>query len=594
MIEPMTRVSLLYLKEKAELSLAAIGGTGLVHLDDPHEVHQEQLQASRQKLKDLTHLLAPQTYQPKGDPLLGHEHFQKITGLVEETQRLAQEIAKHRRDAERAEPLGDFDPSLFTELEQAGWFVTFYQVRERDMGDAGLHEYWFPLYPTHGQWNCALVSRQPHPREDLKRKERPELNRRQQIKLAGAKEIRLAQAQAELKVLMEDSAPLFAYLRELGNGLHYEEATATLSEKGILGYASGYAPTAGLGELRQMVTQEGMVLLEEPADPDLAPTLLRQNRFTRLFNPILGFIGVTPGYKEADANWVFMIFFSLFFAMLVGDAGYGLIMLAGTVWMRLRAKKSSPEIFPLFFLLSVCTTIWGAVTGLWFGVEQVMEVPFLSNLVIPALSSWSKDSDPVVIRLTFLIGLTQLALAHLWQIFKCRRWSERMTELGWLLLCFGLYQLAVFFVLREAMDPFAEPLIYGALLLVLLFSEQRPPRTFVKGALWGLAQFPLNLLNAIGNFSDLVSYIRLFAVGLATKQMAVTFNQLALNIGFDSWSAGAGAVLVLFLGHWINLMLAGIAVMVHAIRLNFLEFSKHLNLQWTGKAYSPFRLLREP
>ena len=142
------------------------------------------------------------------------------------------------------------------------------------------------------------------------------------------------------------------------------------------------------------------------------------------------------------------------------------------------------------------------------------------------------------------------------------------------------------------MPHFVMPLIELSLALVLIFSEQGQGRSFIKGLGWGLAQFPVNLLNAISNFSDLVSYIRLFAVGLATQQMAVTFNGLALSLGTESIWAWAGMILILLLGHSVNIMLAAIAVMVHAIRLNFLEFSKHLGLQWTGQAYAPFKMLQ--
>ena len=102
---------------------------------------------------------------------------------------------------------------------------------------------------------------------------------------------------------------------------------------------------------------------------------------------------------------------------------------------------------------------------------------------------------------------------------------------------------------------------------------------------------PLNLLTAMGSFSDLISYIRLFAVGLATKEVAVAFNGMASQVGLDSAFALLGSVLIVTLGHTLNLALAALGVLVHGVRLNLLEFSRHLNISWSGIPYAPFRIL---
>jgi len=124
----------------------------------------------------------------------------------------------------------------------------------------------------------------------------------------------------------------------------------------------------------------------------------------------------------------------------------------------------------------------------------------------------------------------------------------------------------------------------------VLFGEQTGSR-LLRGVGRGLLNLPLNLLTAISSFSDLVSYLRLFAIGLATKEVAVAFNRLALEVGFDSVVAALGAALLVVVGHSVNLLLGALGVVVHGLRLNLLEFSRHLNVTWSGIPYDPFRLL---
>jgi V/A-type H+-transporting ATPase subunit I len=130
-------------------------------------------------------------------------------------------------------------------------------------------------------------------------------------------------------------------------------------------------------------------------------------------------------------------------------------------------------------------------------------------------------------------------------------------------------------------------------LLVLVFAGQAGVgwRARVRDA---LANAGPNVFGLIGCFGDVVSYLRLFAVGLATKEVAVAFNDLALQLGLSPVWSGVGLVLVLFLGHSVNLMLAVLSVLVHGVRLNVMEFSNHLSLTWAGTPFVPFRLGSNP
>jgi len=138
-------------------------------------------------------------------------------------------------------------------------------------------------------------------------------------------------------------------------------------------------------------------------------------------------------------------------------------------------------------------------------------------------------------------------------------------------------------VIGRHFPHFALYLLGGGILLILVFENFQ--KNVLKGMLGTLTQLPLSV---IGAFSDVVSYIRLFAVGYATVVVAESFNSMAVGDGINSLIGGLIAALILFFGHALNIILALMAVIVHGIRLNMLEFSNHLGMQWSGKEYKPF------
>ena len=374
------------------------------------------------------------------------------------------------------------------------------------------------------------------------------------------------------------------------NARRLAQARAALSGDERVVCLQGFCPAARLAELGRRAAENGWgLVVAEPDDDDPTPTLLRHSRFTALFQPVMDFLRVLPGYHEFDTNGIFLIFFTLFFAMILGDAGYGLLLLA-TTFVASRCFPAIPRrTLPLFYLLSTATVIWGAMNGLWFGVPQLAELPGLRSLVVPALNAFVTDNEATLIRLCLTLGALHLTLAHLWAAWRHRS-LQSLADLGWMLVVWAAYVAAVWVLVGEGQWSVAIVLAVGGLLCIVLFGEQTGG-SFARGVGRGLLNLPLSLLTAIGSFSDMVSYLRLFAIGLATKEVAVAFNQLALEVGFGDGVAAMGAALLVVLGHSVNLLLGALGVIVHGLRLNLLEFSRHLNVTWSGIPYEPFRLL---
>ena len=206
--------------------------------------------------------------------------------------------------------------------------------------------------------------------------------------------------------------------------------------------------------------------------------------------------------------------------------------------MTLKNKKASTAV-QLLWLLSIATIVWGALTGTWFGLEQAMDVPLLKSLVIPTFANYpahfgveSTTQQNTIMKFCFILGTVQLSLAC---VMNIRR------KLG---------------------------------------------ETFGQGLKAGLGDAFTVFLNTISAFGNIMSYIRLFAVGMASLAIAQSFNNMAF--GFKGPLVIA-AILILLIGHGLNIVMGLLSVVVHGVRLNLLEFSGQLGMEWAGIAYDPFK-----
>ena len=159
-----------------------------------------------------------------------------------------------------------------------------------------------------------------------------------------------------------------------------------------------------------------------------------------------------------------------------------------------------------------------------------------------------------------------------------------LSQIGWISTIWGIFFLIKTLVIKDPFPWFASYLLISGIALVILFSN--PQKNILKGIAVSFAYLPLKF---ISSFGDNLSYVRLFAVGYASVKIASSFNKIALSIGFHNILASLIAALILIFGHVFNIILALMAVLVHGVRLNMLEFSGHLGMEWNGKPYAPFK-----
>jgi V/A-type H+-transporting ATPase subunit I len=406
----------------------------------------------------------------------------------------------------------------------------------------------------------------------------------------------LRRLRAELDRLGEEAGELERAVLAAGREVELAEVTAAMGQSDALSFLSGFLPEDRVPSLKEACRDNSWaLLLQDPAGEDEVPTIVRNKRWIDTINPVFQLLGTVPGYREFDISLIFLLFFTFFFAAIIGDAGYGMIFFSPTLFFIIRMRrqgKETPAALSLMMILSSATILWGALTGNWFGSEKLAALPFLSWMIVPALSSFNPASGETFKYIFFIVGTAHISIAHLWNFFrqaKDKPFIRSLAQLGWLFLVLGLYYLVLNLVISTVKYPVpihAKWLIAGGLSFIVLFSRQEG--RFFHGVAMSLANLLTTLLSSISAFADIISYIRLFAVGLAGIEIAKSFNAMAAGLGTHIGGLIAGG-LILLLGHSLNLAMGALSVVVHGVRLNMLEFSGHLGMEWSGRPYKPFK-----
>ncbi|MFA5311473.1 MAG: hypothetical protein WC355_04080 [Candidatus Omnitrophota bacterium] len=477
---------------------------------------------------------------------------------------------------EKLREWGDFDPQEINRLGLNGISVGFYKLSDEQIAQLPKGVYLEKVRSKGSLHNCVIFT-QADIEIPFKAVELPgdSLVRMQERSVEDIKTAALLKADLLRQVVYLD------FLREtrdkLTREIQFHEALAGMAQEGALMYIKGYIPFDSKGKIEESARSWGWaVLTADPAEGDSVPTLVRNPKWLSIINPVFRIIEVVPGYKELDISLWFLIFFSLFFGILIGDAGYGAVYLILTF---LAEKKwgfrfSDKSVFVLLYLLSGCSIIWGVLTATFFGQE------WLPAWVKPLLPSLRNDKN--MQSFCFFLGALHLSIAHTWKgILKFPALSF-LAEIGWILILWMAFFIAKLLVLGDALMGFYLYLLIPGVFLIVFFSN--PQKNIFKAIGSGLGAL---LFNAMNNFTDVVSYIRLFAVGLATLAVADAFNKMAMEVGFGSFISGLLTSLILLVGHFLNIILGPLSILVHGVRLNVLEFCSHLDIKWSGFNYKP-------
>ncbi|MBD3379733.1 MAG: hypothetical protein GF408_04655 [Candidatus Omnitrophica bacterium] len=592
MIERMRKVTLIVTGKERERFISLLRKAGVLHVENIEAPSSHEISFVEERISRIEHsldLLSPYRQQEDdgtaaacGDREI-LEQASRISELVAEKAELEEKAAKVRRTMEWFAEWGEFDPEDLRVLSAKGAGIDLYKANSKIFADidkekariikkekgevffftVGAGKDDIPLEPA------EVPARSP---EDYRKEEQELLTAIKETESRLREKARGAGAMEKCRARMEKE-------------LEFLKVKCGMGEEEKFAYLKGFFPAKKETGIKKLAEKNGAgYVIEDPSEEDEPPTLITNPGWIRIIDPVFKFMNTLPGYSEFDISFVFLVFFSIFFAMLIGDAGYGLVFVLVTFLARRKLPGASFEPFFLMYLLGGTTVVWGAITGTWFGAERIARLPVFRNVIVQDINSFASGNQDTIIYICFVLGAVHLTVAHLMKIARRINSPRALGDAGWVAIVWGMFFAAGKFVIGKPFPGFAGYLFVIGILLVLFFENFQ--KNFFKGMAETLSNLPLAV---IGSFSDVVSYLRLFAVGYASVVLAQTFNTMALGGGVNSVLGGLAAAVILFLGHTLNIVLGMMAVVVHGIRLNMLEFSGHLGMQWTGKKYEPFR-----
>ena len=639
MIEPMKKVSVVLLNKEKEEALKALRKIGLVHLEKIDGA-SEKLTAFKEYSNNamLTESILGEIKLPKqkkgSEAKLSDEKVielcKEVVARSERKKQLMEEISADTTELDRFALWGDVCNEDIDYLKEKGIALKMYEINaekynliDQDIetilvnndkktvrflivnGGEGRPE---NLLPEAFEVPFPRISTQLL-EEEIKRDEK-ELDEIQAFYTENAKYV----------------PAISAYKKALETDIEFENVNSGIGcdkegTENDLAWLSGYVPAADLDEFKRYCADNNWaVAYADPEDEDAeVPTKLKNNKFVSLIYPLTDFLGTVPGYHEFDISGWFLLFFTIFFAMIFGDGGYGALVAVVILFLMVKTKlsgKKVPAAFGLFLLVSLATVVWGAVTCTWFGipVEKLPEglvklsIPVISNAYEDKIWNLSWISDPSI-GLTkdqnlqifcFSLALIQLCVAHVKAAIRNladKKGLKVLGDIGSLLQLVGMFWIVLAMVVNGQVFPMLGnignvpvgkievSLIAIGFAMSFIFANYEG--SIGASVLESCKNIISVLLGVVNVFSDIVSYIRLWAVGLAGAAISNTVNTLAGPM-LGHAILFIAAVVLLGFGHGLNMILNVLSVIVHGVRLNTLEFCTHIGMSWSGIKYQPF------
>ena len=603
MIEKMKMVHIVTSAAHKDEMLQGLREIGVMHLAEKQSADREvaeRYQNMSQAAMALRDYADPKSKESA--PVLSDDEFNKmyagVRDALEQKTAYGQEISAAKSEIDRISSWGDFSPAELAALKDEGYDFHFYRMSDKDFAAAAADENvtLLRLASIDKQSTAAVLGTLP-PEYSGTEFVLPEKGMSELQQNISDCEAGIEECNATLKAASVNDASFKDQMLKLQDEMNFSAANATAQSDDDFVWISGYIPEEDLESFKTMAAERGCAYaVDEVADDDdKIPTKVKYNKVTKLIQPVFDILGILPGYREQDISLWFLLFFTLFFAMIIGDGGYGVLILLGTIGLTVKQKKVSTVSF-LLYVLSIATIIWGAITGTWFGMESAMNVPLLKALVIPSFATYPQyfgldASVPQnqIMKFSFTIGAIQMALGSILSIRNKipKKDLSWVADAGWTIAVIAMYLLSLFLVIHEPIN--IKPVFAAigvAFALVVIFGGMSPDKTFGQGLKSGLADSFTVFLNTISCFGNVMSYIRLFAVGMAGVAISQSFNGIAAGMSGPLVILG---VVVVLIGHALNIIMCFLSVVVHGVRLNVLEFSGQIGLEWTGIPYEPFK-----
>jgi V/A-type H+/Na+-transporting ATPase subunit I len=590
MVVPMKKYSFLVHHSDYDDFLNGVRTVGVLHVQPKNA--EPTPEASRQKLMykevaDIFSQLKKRKAKPEPEPVVdgmdGVAVVRSVLDLNEELENTRRELATLNKEIAAVEPWGDFSPEVVYRLEQeAGLDLHFFVCPEKKFKPEWQEQYtleiikndppdcYFLVFARKGEHLEIAAEKLPDPAFSL-----PELlERRTALEvIMEATNQQLDRHAAQHLPQLEKTLLEIEDERELAEV--HGHTTLEADEKLML--LEGFVPETKEQALLGYCEKTNIVCLaEKPSPKDQPPVLLKNSRYARLFEPI-GKLFALPSYAELDLTPFFAPFFMLFFGFCLGDAGYGVVLLLGATFYKRRAKPAVRPIITLVQWLGLATIILGTVTGTFFGVNLLGDqFAWLGSLRKVMLNSEQAFNFALVLGMVQIIFGLGLQAANQAKQFGAK---YALKPIGWIIILLSIVDIAVL----KLASPFSTWMAWVGVGIIMLFNDPD------AGLFGRLGKGLWELYGITGFFGDLLSYIRLFALGISGAILGFVINDVSLRMLHGVPYLGPVLfVLLLVVGHTANLLIACLGSFVHPLRLTFVEFYKNAGFAGGGKAYKPF------
>ena len=618
MITKMNKLTFLLTNKEYEQFLAGIRELGVVHIEElksgatspEFEVGKERasrLSAAISALdnaKETWTLSTKRTIEaiPQSDNAV--ERGMNIVELIESLQ--AEELSlKHKIDAvdkniSVLEPWGEFDMKQFEVLKQNGYQVNFFAVSNK-MFKAEWGETYFATPINEIDKKVYFITFSPETpditAESIDVPNRPLSEFLEEKKSLEASVVEVHDKLLQINSLYNETLQKAKVENENEISLSRVHLNTESVAENAVKLLVGWVPEEKASDTEAFLNANHIFYeKEEPTLEDNVPVEIKNGKYSSLFEPILKMYSL-PSYHDLDVTPFFAPFFMLFFGLCMGDAGYGALILAASIILLKKLPADQKPLAKLGVYLGAMTIVCGALTGSFFGIDLTQQdwaflAPIKDKFINEKNFTLFGYSPMMVISV--IIGLIQVLLGMALAGMKAAKlfgWRFAVGKMSWVtiiisaIICFGVPACGV--VLPQAFIYILYVLM--AISALGIFFYNAPDKNLLVnfgGGVWATYGMATGLLG------DLLSYIRLFALGLTGGVLGGVFNQLSIQLT-ESMSWGVRwlpMLIILLLGHGINFGLCMISSFVHPMRLTFVEFFKNAEFEGGGKEYTPFKV----
>ena len=604
MIVKMSKYAFMVYHREYDAFLTTLRELGVVHVKETNSVlDNAELQALLAERKQVSTAirycknLNSQTKEVTVAPARGLTKAEglKLVGKLEEMQEKQAQLQAAKvsleKDIAYMDIWGEFSYANISRLKKAGFDVTFFSCPTSKYEPKWGEEYNAFLVNNFQSVTYFVTVTKTGTPIDIDA-ERPKMPDRGLAKLHLAMEQLLDNIKVLNNQLKEYAAEQYNTLVELEKNIQNEfnlsnTLVQTDREAGDkLMLLEGFVPTEEAPAMEVALEKEGYYFQElDIQDGDRVPIKLKNNKFNRLYEPITKMFSL-PNYTEFDPTPLFAPFFMLFFGLCFGDGGYGLFVLLACSFFKRKVNPDFKPYLTLFQYLGLAAIIVGTCTGSFFGIA-LADVPALSKV-----KDYFVSSDNLM-TFSIVIGLVQIIFGKTVAAFKMKAQKGVKYSIAPFAWVFVITALALAFglpMLNLQLPETVKTVFIGIAVigLVVAYLYNSPGKNIFLNFGTGL----WNTYNmASGLLGDTLSYIRLFAIGLTGAILGGVFNQLAVDMteGMNIVLRAVCMLLILLVGHAINIGLCTISSLVHPLRLIFVEYYKNAEFEGGGKEYRPFK-----